>query len=162
MQVIHVRSEASVSEALKVSSYVDALLLDSGNPSLQVKELGGTGRVHDWQISRRIREELTVPVFLAGGLRASKTPMLSSAFSRSASNFARAFVWTGISMQQSWRNSCVLSGAPLLHHSIRSLMPPAGWPRAGPPAYDFFRGPPGVGKGSTTAGRGRQVSGGSS
>lgn len=71
VQVIHVQSEASVSEAREVSSYMDALLLDSGDPSLQVKELGGTGRVHDWQISRRIREESTVPVFLAGGLRAS-------------------------------------------------------------------------------------------
>ena len=71
VQVIHVRSEASVSEALEASAYVDALLLDSGNPSLQIKELGGTGRVHDWQLSRRIREQSAIPVFLAGGLRAS-------------------------------------------------------------------------------------------
>lgn len=71
VQVVHVRSEASVSEALEVSANVDALLLDSGNPSLQVKELGGTGRVHDWQLSRRIRERSPIPVFLAGGLRAS-------------------------------------------------------------------------------------------
>jgi phosphoribosylanthranilate isomerase len=49
---------------------VDALLFDSGNPSLAVKELGGTGRVHDWSISRRIREQVNVPVFLAGGLNA--------------------------------------------------------------------------------------------
>lgn len=48
VQVIHVRSEESIGEALEVSGYVDALLLDSGNPSLQIKELGGTGRVHDW------------------------------------------------------------------------------------------------------------------
>jgi phosphoribosylanthranilate isomerase len=46
----------------------DALLLDSGNPSLRVKELGGTGRVHDWTISRRICADAGVPVFLAGGL----------------------------------------------------------------------------------------------
>ena len=71
VQVVHVRSENSVDEALAVAPYVDALLLDSGNPSLQVKELGGTGRVHDWQLSRRIRERSTVPVFLAGGLHAS-------------------------------------------------------------------------------------------
>lgn len=49
---------------------VDALLLDSGNPSLAVKELGGTGRAHNWDISRRMVAEVPVPVFLAGGLRA--------------------------------------------------------------------------------------------
>ncbi len=69
VQVIHVAGQASVDEALAVASEVDALLLDSGNPSLAVKELGGTGRIHDWEISRRIRELSPVPVFLAGGLR---------------------------------------------------------------------------------------------
>jgi phosphoribosylanthranilate isomerase len=69
VQVIHVTGPASVDEALSVSSEVDALLLDSGNPSLAVKELGGTGRVHDWELSRRIRERAPIPVFLAGGLR---------------------------------------------------------------------------------------------
>ena len=51
-------------------SLVDALLLDSGNQKLAVKELGGTGRVHDWRISRRIRDAVDVPLFLAGGLNA--------------------------------------------------------------------------------------------
>jgi phosphoribosylanthranilate isomerase len=55
--------------AVKIAPEVDAILLDSGNPSLQIKELGGTGRVHDWSISRRIREAVGVPIFLAGGLR---------------------------------------------------------------------------------------------
>ena len=68
VQVIHVLSEASVEEAIRVSAYVDALLLDSGNPKLAIKELGGTGRVHNWQLSRQIVESLAVPVFLAGGL----------------------------------------------------------------------------------------------
>lgn len=71
VQVIHVQGPAALDEALAASACVDALLLDSGNPSLQVKELGGTGRVHDWQISRRIRERASVPVFLAGGLSAA-------------------------------------------------------------------------------------------
>ena len=71
VQVIHVLSDASVDEALQAARIVDALLLDSGNPHLAVKELGGTGRTHNWQISRRIREQSPVPVFLAGGLRAS-------------------------------------------------------------------------------------------
>jgi phosphoribosylanthranilate isomerase len=69
VQVIHVTGEASVEEALAVTPEVDALLLDSGNPGLSVKELGGTGRTHDWHISRRICQEATAPVFLAGGLK---------------------------------------------------------------------------------------------
>ena len=71
MQVIHVRGRESLVEAVRVAPYVDAILLDSGNPSAAVKELGGTGRVHDWTVSRAIREAVGVPLFLAGGLRAS-------------------------------------------------------------------------------------------
>ena len=68
VQVIHVIDNDSVAEAVKVSGEVDALLLDSGNPKLEVKELGGTGRVHNWEISRMIREAVSIPVYLAGGL----------------------------------------------------------------------------------------------
>ena len=68
MQVIHVTGPESIEEAAKVSVQVDAILLDSGNQNLKVKELGGTGRVHDWAISRKIRESIRVPMFLAGGL----------------------------------------------------------------------------------------------
>ncbi|MGC4121596.1 MAG: phosphoribosylanthranilate isomerase [Myxococcales bacterium] len=70
VQVIHVVGRSSVTEALAASLHVDALLLDSGNPALKVKELGGTGRTHDWSVSRAICEQSKVPVFLAGGLRA--------------------------------------------------------------------------------------------
>jgi len=35
-----------------------------------VKQLGGTGRTHDWSLSRRIRDAVDIPVFLAGGLNA--------------------------------------------------------------------------------------------
>lgn len=69
VQVIHVASQASLAEALNAAPHVDALLLDSGNQTAAVKELGGTGRRHDWAISRQIRERSPVPVFLAGGLR---------------------------------------------------------------------------------------------
>lgn len=68
VQVIHVTGEESVEEAHAVSALVDALLLDSGNQSLAVKELGGTGRTHDWNLSRRICENVSKPVYLAGGL----------------------------------------------------------------------------------------------
>ncbi len=70
IQVIHIAGQESFEEALAVAPQVDALLLDSGNQLLPVKELGGTGRVHDWQISQSIREAVDVPVFLAGGLNA--------------------------------------------------------------------------------------------
>jgi len=69
IQVVHVTGRESVAEAVAASRHVDAVLLDSGNPSLPVKELGGTGRAHDWALSAEIREAVPVPVFLAGGLR---------------------------------------------------------------------------------------------
>lgn len=71
VQVIHVLGEPSIAEAEAVAPLVDAILLDSGNPNLAVKELGGTGRVHDWATSRRIRDAVwPLPLFLAGGLNA--------------------------------------------------------------------------------------------
>lgn len=69
VQVIHVIDEKSVDEAIEISEQVDAILLDSGNPNLQVKELGGTGRVHNWKLSRKIRDSIKIPIFLAGGLK---------------------------------------------------------------------------------------------
>lgn len=69
VQVVHVRCEESVAEAIEVASWVDAILLDSGNPDLPEKELGGTGRTHDWAVSAEIVSRLSVPIFLAGGLR---------------------------------------------------------------------------------------------
>ena len=68
VQVIHVTGPESVDEARAAAPLVDTLLLDSGNPRLAVKELGGTGRVHDWEHSRDIRDTVSVPVLLAGGL----------------------------------------------------------------------------------------------
>lgn len=70
VQVIHVVGESSVDEAAELAEFVDAILLDSGNPTLTVKELGGTGRRHDWRLSRKIVETCGKPVFLAGGLNA--------------------------------------------------------------------------------------------
>lgn len=69
VQVIHVTGDESVAEAMSVDRVVDAILLDSGNQALPVKELGGTGRTHNWSVSRKIRESVCVPIFLAGGLR---------------------------------------------------------------------------------------------
>ena len=68
VQVVHVLDEKAITEAGHFEPYADALLLDSGNPNLQIKELGGTGRKHNWEISRQIVENVSIPVFLAGGL----------------------------------------------------------------------------------------------
>jgi phosphoribosylanthranilate isomerase len=68
VQVVHVTGPESIDEAIAVAPHVDAILLDSGNQKLAVKQLGGTGRTHDWRLSREIRDRVDVPVFLAGGL----------------------------------------------------------------------------------------------
>jgi phosphoribosylanthranilate isomerase len=68
VQVIHMINKNSVSEAIVIAKYVDAILLDSGNPNLLIKELGGTGRTHNWDLSREIRNSISIPIFLAGGL----------------------------------------------------------------------------------------------
>jgi len=70
VQVIHVQNDDALRQAGTIAQDVDAILLDSGNPSLSIKELGGTGRAHDWSVSRRLRDSVDVPIFLAGGLNA--------------------------------------------------------------------------------------------
>jgi phosphoribosylanthranilate isomerase len=79
VQVIHVRDDDALKQSVAVAPGVDALLLDSGNPSLSTKELGGTGRVHDWAVSRRIRDSVDIPVFLAGGLNPENVGMAIAA-----------------------------------------------------------------------------------
>ena len=69
VQVVHVTGPEAVAEAIAIAPEVDAILLDSGNQSLPVKELGGTGRTHDWRLSCTIRESIDVPLYLAGGLK---------------------------------------------------------------------------------------------
>ena len=69
VQVVHVTGPEAVDEAIAIAPEVDAILLDSGNQSLPIKELGGTGRTHDWRLSRTIRESIDVPLYLAGGLK---------------------------------------------------------------------------------------------
>lgn len=70
VQVVHVTGPEAVEEAIAVAPEVHAILLDSGDQRLEVKQLGGTGRRHDWALSSRIREAIDVPMFLAGGLNA--------------------------------------------------------------------------------------------
>jgi len=68
VQVIHVVGDEAIDQARMAARAAHALLLDSGNPSKAVKELGGTARIHDWAVSRKIRDEVEIPVWLAGGL----------------------------------------------------------------------------------------------
>ncbi|RKY92433.1 MAG: phosphoribosylanthranilate isomerase, partial [Ignavibacteriae bacterium] len=68
VQVIHVTGKESIGEAVSVSDFVDLILLDSGNQKLAVKELGGTGRTHNWSISKEIVKIVNVPIVLAGGI----------------------------------------------------------------------------------------------
>ena len=70
VQVIHVRDRSAIDRAVEAAATSNAILLDSGNPGATVRELGGTGRAHDWEISRRIRDQAGVPLYLAGGLNA--------------------------------------------------------------------------------------------
>lgn len=69
--VIHVLDAHSLDQAMLAAQHADALLLDSGNPNLPIKQLGGTGRTHNWVLSRKIRDQVGIPIFLAGGLNAS-------------------------------------------------------------------------------------------
>jgi phosphoribosylanthranilate isomerase len=71
VQVLHVEDETVVGMAARLEGLVDALLLDSGRPNAAVPELGGTGRVHDWTVSRRVVAAARLPVFLAGGINGS-------------------------------------------------------------------------------------------
>ncbi|MEW4486502.1 phosphoribosylanthranilate isomerase [Thalassoglobus sp. JC818] len=68
VQVVHVRDWKSLDRALEFAPFVDALLLDSGDPLAKIQELGGTGRVHDWAISQQIVQHSPKPVYLAGGV----------------------------------------------------------------------------------------------
>lgn len=64
-KAIHVVDAQSIDTARQYTT-VDALVLDTLDASTD--QVGGTGRTHDWAISRQIVEQLPIPVILAGGL----------------------------------------------------------------------------------------------
>lgn len=68
ISAVHITGPEAIEDALAVVGHCDAVLLDSRTSD----RLGGTGRTHDWSISRRIADALRehrLPVILAGGLR---------------------------------------------------------------------------------------------
>jgi len=66
MRAIPVIDETSIAIAASYKGVADFLLLDSYDPG--TRQFGALGRVHDWSLSRRIVDEVGIPVILAGGL----------------------------------------------------------------------------------------------
>lgn len=71
VQVIHVENAGALAMIDSYAPHVDAFLLDSGRPGAAVPTLGGTGDVHDWDISAAFVSASPRPAFLAGGLTAA-------------------------------------------------------------------------------------------
>lgn len=62
---VNANSPSALETALTASKFFDGVLLDS----LEQGQYGGTGRVHDWTLSTRIKQAIyPVPFILAGGL----------------------------------------------------------------------------------------------
>ncbi len=64
IKTIHVLDESAIEDAKVYESFSDIILLDTKAG----ERIGGTGKTHDWNISKRIVEEVGIPVILAGGL----------------------------------------------------------------------------------------------
>ncbi len=66
IKTIYVTKDALNQAAIEELKAFDAVLLDSCSKG----QYGGTGKVHDWVLSRQIREAVApLPVILAGGLK---------------------------------------------------------------------------------------------
>ncbi|MCZ0736009.1 phosphoribosylanthranilate isomerase [Phreatobacter sp. AB_2022a] len=70
VQVIHVEGPRTLDLIPVYEPHIHAFLLDSGKPGGSMRELGGTGRTHDWKVSAEFVRRSRRPVFLAGGLNA--------------------------------------------------------------------------------------------
>jgi phosphoribosylanthranilate isomerase len=63
--VTAIRNSQSINEAQGTVKYTDAVLADSQNKL----GLGGSGKVHDWRLTRKLRDRIhPSPLILAGGL----------------------------------------------------------------------------------------------
>jgi phosphoribosylanthranilate isomerase len=68
MRAVPIVDVTSIEWARAYQEVADFLLLDSHDPG--DRQIGGLGRTHDWSISRRIVDEVSIPAILAGGLDA--------------------------------------------------------------------------------------------
>ncbi len=71
IRVIPIGAGGELEAARRYKGVSDILMLDThGEPPHPLLRgfIGGTGRTHDWSLSRRIRDSVRVPVILAGGL----------------------------------------------------------------------------------------------
>ena len=67
---ISVKSETEIRKAVKLTLFLDAVLVDS----YIAGKIGGTGVTHNWRISQRVREVIyPKPLILAGGGLTLKT-----------------------------------------------------------------------------------------
>lgn len=127
VQVIHIIGPESLEAARAIAPHVDGLLLDSGNPGLPIKELGGTGRVHNWQISRQIRDQAGVQCSWQAACAPKMSPRRFGSCSRSASMFAPACApkadWTPKSWPASWRRYALAHPPDLLLESSYRTSP---------------------------------------
>ncbi len=66
MRTIPVVDEGCIELAKQYDGIADYLLLDSRRK--KDNQIGATGETHDWNLSRKIVESVSIPVILAGGL----------------------------------------------------------------------------------------------
>jgi phosphoribosylanthranilate isomerase len=64
VKAVHVTDASAVKTAKRYEPHADALILDTRT----AEKIGGTGIVHDWNISAKIVANSAIPVILAGGL----------------------------------------------------------------------------------------------
>ncbi|OGG73833.1 hypothetical protein A3A40_00270 [Candidatus Kaiserbacteria bacterium RIFCSPLOWO2_01_FULL_54_20] len=65
-KVLNVSYESSIAKAKEYKGAADAIALDTLNKETGAR--GGSGKTHDWNISKKIVESVSIPVVLAGGL----------------------------------------------------------------------------------------------
>jgi phosphoribosylanthranilate isomerase len=80
MLTVPVLNEASVIQAQRLSAATHYILLDSAHPV--TGNVGATGLIHDWALSRRIVESCAALTILAGGLGPTNVREASKPYDR--------------------------------------------------------------------------------
>ncbi len=66
MQAVSVAGDDALETAFLYQDVADYLILDTQAPD--IAGIGASGEIHDWNVSKKIVEELDTPIILAGGL----------------------------------------------------------------------------------------------